>query len=78
MTDLPYTPQYRACFMTDAGKYVLADLLRHCGYFDTDLKTTEEIAVQNFVKKILMNMGIVTTPDKIPEFVNAILSLKAE
>jgi hypothetical protein len=64
--------------MTDAGKFVLGDLLKHCGYFDTDLGTTEEIAVQNFVKKMLMNMGIVTKPENIPEFVEAILNLKAE
>ena len=78
MDKLQYTPQYRACFSTDAGKYVLGDLLRHCGYFDTDLKSTEEIAVQNFVKKILMNMGVVTKPDKIPEFVEMLLNLRAE
>ncbi len=78
MDNIPYTPQYRACFSTDAGKYVLGDLLKHCGYFDTDLKTSEEIAVQNFVKKILMNMGVVTKEQNIPEFVNAILNLSTE
>lgn len=78
MSDVPTIAYYRACFSTDAGKAVLADLLRHSGYFDTDLTNAGEIAVQNFVKKILMNMGIVTSPDNIPEFVNSILNLKAE
>ncbi len=78
MTELAYIPQYRTCFSTDAGRFVLGDLLRHCGYFDTDLTSPEEIAVQNFVKKILMNMGVVTKPENIPEFVNTILNLKVE
>ena len=49
---------YRQCFSSDAGKRVLGHLLLEAGYFDTDLSTPEEIAVQNFAKKILKNMGI--------------------
>ena len=78
MSEVNVNAQYRQCFSSDAGKFVLGDLLKHCGYFDTDLKTTEEIAVQNFVKKILMNMGIVNKEDKIPEFVNKIFELRSE
>ncbi len=78
MSVTPIMVSYRTCFSTDAGKAVLADLLRHCGYFDTDLSTSGEIAVHNFVSKILRNMGVVTKPENIPEFVNMILNLKAE
>ena len=49
---------FRSCFGTDSGKRVLGWLMIEAGYFDCDLKTTEEIAVQNFVKQILKNMGI--------------------
>jgi hypothetical protein len=47
------TTSYRTCFSTDAGQRVLGEILIDGGYFDTDLKTESEIAVENFVKMIL-------------------------
>ena len=70
--------QYRQCFMTDSGKFVLGDLLKQCGYFDADIKSPEEIAVQNFVKIILKNMKVVDTEEKIPEYVNKLFELSAK
>jgi len=64
--------------MTDAGKRVLGDLLIQGGYFDTDLKTVEEIAVHNFVKKIFKNLGIVSKPDSVTGYVNKLFELGIE
>ncbi len=67
---------YRTCFSTGAGKMVLADLLASSGYFDTDLKTEGEVAVQNFTKRILKKMGIGTSPTKAQEYVDNLFNLK--
>jgi len=61
---------YRQTFMTDSGRRVLAHLLTEAGYFDCDLKTPEEIAVLNFAKKIIKNLGIGNNPDNICQMVN--------
>jgi len=50
--------QFRACFSTPAGQMALGWILIEAGYFDTDLKTTEEVAVESFAKKILKNLGV--------------------
>ena len=50
---------FRLCFMTEHGQRVLGYLLMEAGYFDTDLKTLEQLAVLNFVKEhILKNCGL--------------------
>ena len=49
---------YRQCFNPGSGRIVLTDLLIEGGFFDDDLKTAEEIAVENFVKKIMYKMGV--------------------
>ena len=54
---------YRTCFGTGIGKNVLTDILLEAGFFDADLKTAEEIAVENFVKKILFKAGIYNSDD---------------
>ena len=66
---------YRTCFMSDAGKLVLGHLLADAGYFDTDLKTEGEIAVQNFVKKILKHIGATDSPEKIKQYVNKLFEI---
>ena len=70
--------RYRTCFTTDAGRYVFADMLLHSGFFDTDLQTEGEIAVLNFVKTIIKNMGIGNTDTSISEFVNKIMEMRAD
>jgi hypothetical protein len=77
MIDVDVNVQYRQCFNTDAGKFVLADLLKHSGFFDPDVTDPEEIAVQNFVKVILKNMKIVDTEAKIPEYVGKLFELSS-
>ncbi len=67
---------YRMCFMTDAGRRVLGDLLIQAGYFDTDLSTDGEIAVQNYAKRIVKKLGICDTPEKVTEYVNGLFNLK--
>ncbi|KKN47297.1 hypothetical protein LCGC14_0664020 [marine sediment metagenome] len=50
---------YKECFATSTGKEVLGQILVDAGYFDHDLKTTEELAVLNFVKgTILAKIGL--------------------
>lgn len=70
---------YRTCFSTDAGKRVLGHLLLEAGYFDVDLKTPEEIAVLNYAKKILKNIGLFSKEGNkvvgIDSFVNKLFEL---
>ena len=78
MSEVNINAQYRQCFMTDPGRFVLGDLLKHSGFFDPDIASPEEVAVQNFMKIILKNMKIVDKEDKIPEFVNKLFELRSE
>lgn len=52
----PLNIHYRQCFSTESGRLVLANMLILAGYFDSEVKT-EDLAVLNFVKKILKNGG---------------------
>ncbi len=69
---------YRACFLTDPGQRVLGDILIQAGYFDTDLHTEGEVAVQNFAKSILRKMGIraYNGPEGVQEYVLKLIELK--
>ena len=78
MTNDETINSYRACFMTDAGKRVLGHLLIEGGYFDSDLKTESEIAVQNFVKRIFRNLGICSKPDSVKFYVDKLFELGIE
>ena len=69
---------YRQTFISDSGKRVLTHLLAEAGFFDCDLKTVEELAVLNFAKGILKNMGICNTPDNIGQFVNKLFEISIE
>lgn len=73
---------YRTCFSTDAGKRVLGHLMSEAGYFDTDLKTVEELAVLNYAKKILVNIGLFSIKENkvigIDSFVNKLFELPSE
>jgi len=71
---------YRTCFSGGSGKMVLTDLLMESGFFDDDLKTTEELAVENFVKKILHKMGVYDKKDlnQQTRFVDKIFELPVE
>ncbi|MBW2345564.1 MAG: hypothetical protein JRF53_16495 [Deltaproteobacteria bacterium] len=68
---------YRMCFSTDAGKRVLGHILADSGYFDTDLSTDGEIAVQNFVKNILKNLGVYNV-STINSYVNNLFKIPVE
>lgn len=71
---------YRQCLSTGSGRIVLNDLLIEAGYFDDDLKTIEEIAVENFVKKILHKMGVYDKDDLSQQsrFVDGLFQLPFE
>jgi len=71
---------YRTCFSGGSGKMVLTDLLMEAGFFDDDLKTTEELAVENFAKKILHKMGVYDKKDLSQQvrFVDKLLELPVE
>ncbi len=65
---------YRTCFSTDAGKRTFGDILINGGYFDDDLKTEGEIAVQNFVKRMVKKLGI-DGPEIVGSYVNKLFEL---
>jgi len=67
---------YRNCFSTDVGRRVLGHMLLEAGFFDTDLKTPEEIAVENYVKNILKIMGVYDDPAKIGQIVNGFINVQ--
>ena len=67
---------YRTCFSSDVGRRVLGQLLLDAGFFDTDMKTTEELAVETYAKNILKILGVANHPDKMKQFVNAIFEVK--
>ena len=67
---------YRNCFSTDVGRRVLGHMLLEAGFFDTDLKTPEEIAVENYVKNILKVMGVYDDPAKIGQIVNGFINVQ--
>ena len=66
----------RNCFSTDVGKRVLGHLLLTAGFFDSDIKTTEDAAVENFMKTILKQMGIYDHPDKMTQVVNGLINVQ--
>lgn len=65
---------YMACFSSNVGRRVLAHLMADAGVFDIDLKTSEELAVENFAKKILVNMGIYGDTKKVQQITDAIIN----
>ncbi len=65
---------YRTCFGTEAGKKVLGDILIQSGYFDLDLETPEEIAIQNFGKYIVHNLGV-NSVDNVDTYVQNLFNL---
>ena len=67
---------YRNCFSTDVGRRVLGHMLLDAGFFDADLKTSEEIAVENYVKNILKIMGVYDDPAKIGQIVNGFINVQ--
>ena len=68
----------RACFSTDAGKRVLGDILIQAGYFDSDLSSEGEIAVQNFAKRIIRKLGIVNDPKDVSSYVQKLFELPSK
>ena len=67
---------YRTCFSSDVGRRVLGHLLAEAGYFDDDLQTPEEIAVENYAKGILRRMGILDISN-IQQVINGMINTKA-
>lgn len=51
---------FQNCFRTGSGRAVLKWILLEAGLFRS-LNTTEEIAVENFAKKLLNRMGVYDT-----------------
>jgi hypothetical protein len=67
---------YRTCFSSEVGRRVLSHLLIEAGLFDNDLKTPEELAVENYAKGILKNMGLFGDPTKVQPMVNGIINVQ--
>jgi hypothetical protein len=77
---------YRTCFSTKSGRVVLTDLLIEAGFFDTALGfgtllgCESDVAVENFVKKILYKLGIYNVEDRsqYTRFVDKLFELPVE
>ena len=67
---------YKTCFTTNTGRRVLCHLLMEAGLFDTDIKTPEEVAVENYAKQILKNMGLFGKVDKAQQITDAMLNIQ--
>lgn len=67
---------YRQCFQTETGKRVLANLMVECGWFNHN-KTTEEQAVENFVKTILCKCGFYDA-NHVDEYVTKLMSMSVD
>ena len=68
----------RNCFSTDVGKRVLGWMLLEAGFFDSDLKTTDELAVENYVKNILKQMGVYDSPEKMGQVIDGLMNVRIE
>ncbi len=64
---------YRACFGSAPGKKVLSNMLAEAHFFEF-AKTPEEQAVENFMKKVLCNMGIWSLENS-DDFVDLLMNL---
>ncbi|MCK5017531.1 MAG: hypothetical protein KAS32_10730 [Candidatus Peribacteraceae bacterium] len=64
---------YRECFSTAQGKMVLANLLAEAKFFEYT-KTHDDMAVENFVKTILIKTGTYH-PDNLNGFVDKLFEL---
>ena len=53
------TDYYRVVFCSADGIKVLAHILADTGFFDDTIKTSEEIALCNYGKRILKRLGII-------------------
>ena len=69
---------FRTCFGTDAGRRVLGHLLIEGGYFDSDLETEGELAVQNFTKRIFRNLGICSKPESVRGYIDKLFEIGIE
>ena len=67
---------YRNCFSTDVGKRVLGHMLLEAGFFDSDLKTSDELAVENFMKNVLKIIGVYDHPDKMKQLVDKLMEIQ--
>lgn len=64
---------YRMCFMTEPGKRVLANMLIEAKFFEYT-KTSEEQAVENFIKTVLTKCGCYSVKN-IDTYVTNLLDL---
>ena len=64
----------RSVFSTPQGQRALALLLTDAGYFDVDVKEPDEIAVQNYFKRLLHRMGVYGV-DNIEGYVGKLFEL---
>ena len=55
---------------------MLGHLLLEAGFFDADMKSPEDIAVENFMKKILKQMGVYDHPNKMKQFINGLMEIQ--
>lgn len=67
--------EYRNTFTTKAGKKVLAHMLAELRFFSTAM-TEEEVALQNYAKNLLLNLGILDASN-VQRITDALLTVPA-
>ena len=67
------TKYYQNTFTTKSGRKVLAHMLAELKFFST-VQTEEEIALQNYAKNLLSNLGILTA-DNVSRLTEALLTV---
>lgn len=83
MSDTNIVTDARTCFLgSDAGKRTLANMLTEARFFSV-IETMEDLAVENFMKKILGWTGSYpiegdSGKDRIDSFVNKLTEIKME
>lgn len=67
---------YRNVFGSPEGRKVLANMIVVSGWF-SKLKTTEDLASENFIKDVLEKCGLLNL-DIVDRFVNAIMDIPVD
>ena len=71
------TRAYRKVFGTGDGQLVLADILNSLGYFDYSQIESDNLALQNKAKEILVKCGILSR-GSVPYIIQALFTVPIE
>lgn len=76
-SQLDIVKAYRKVFSTAEGQLVLADILNSLGYFDYSQIESDNLALQNKAKEILVKCGILSR-ESVPYIIQALFTVPTE